>query len=69
MKMFYIWITIRCYFASLRIIYLCSSMDITVLCSVTWSLNGSKAGGDLAIARSVHEGLVLRFPCNDLTLG
>ena len=48
MKMFYIWITIRSYFASLSIIYLCSSLDITVLCSVTWSLNGSEAGGDLA---------------------
>ena len=24
---------------------------------------------DLAIARSIHEGLGLRFPCNDLTLG
>ena len=24
---------------------------------------------DLAIARSIHQGLSLRFPCNDLTLG
>ena len=23
---------------------------------------------DLAIARSIHQGLGLRFPCNDLTL-
>ena len=48
-KMSYIWITIRCYFASLSVIYLCSSLDITVLCSVTWSLNGSEAGDDLAL--------------------
>ena len=48
-KMLYIWITIRCYFASLSVIYLCSSLDITVLCSVTWSLNGSEAGDDLAL--------------------
>ena len=52
MKMSYIWITIRCYFASLSVIYLCSSLDITVLCSVTWSLNGSEAGGDLALTQT-----------------
>ena len=52
MKMFYIWITIRCYFACLSIIYSCSSLDITVLCSVTWSLNGSEAGGDLALTQT-----------------
>ena len=52
MKMLYIWITIRCYFASLSIIYLCSSLDSTVLCSVTWSLNGSEAGGDLALTQT-----------------
>ena len=52
MKMFYIWITIRCYFACLSIIYSCSSLDITVLRSVTWSLNGSEAGGDLALTQT-----------------
>ena len=52
MKMFYIWITVRFYFTSLSIIYLCSSLDITVLCSVTWPLNGSEAGGDLALTQT-----------------
>ena len=52
MKMFYIWITVRFYFASLSIIYLCSSLDITVLCSVAWPLNGSEAGGDLALTQT-----------------
>ena len=39
-------------FASLSITYLCSLLDITVLCSVTWSLNGSEAGGDLALTQT-----------------
>ena len=65
MKMLYIWITIRCYYASLSIIYLCSSLDSTVLCSVTWSLNGSEAGDDLALTQT---SLLLLRKCSKLAL-
>ena len=64
-KMFYIWITIRCYFASLSITYLCSSMDITVLCLVTLFLNGSEAWDDLALTQT---SLLLLFKRTKLAL-
>ena len=47
-------------------------------CHITNNLNGSVVTGksqtsayrtDLAIARSIQQGLSLRFSCNDLTLG